>query len=64
MAINSRGEIVHSVYDDCTNYKPDKNRPSNVKCVKYGQLFECLNFAEKNKKEEEHCTNCLNRKEL
>ncbi len=62
MAVNGKGELVKSVYDDCVNYSPNKTAPIQVICVKFGVLYECLNFAQKHNKER-HCSNCSNRKE-
>lgn len=44
MAIDGDGMLLRAYQDTCSNYKPNKNKPSGVKSIQLGMIFDCTNY--------------------
>jgi hypothetical protein len=47
--VNSNGELTTSIPSQCPSYRPDRTKPTKVKCEKLGVLYECRNHKGKRK---------------
>lgn len=61
MAINSQGELLSAYSDTCINYNPDKCKPTKAKSIKFGRIYECLNY-DHGENVDQGCYWCKNKK--
>jgi len=62
--INSKGEIIDSIPNNCLNYSPNKDKPTKIKCSILNVLYECNNCKSKNGDNFRGCSFCFNYKNI